>query len=166
MRVRRCGCFRTPLRRFKRSIASVENEERYRRSSSKVKKAAAVHSCMNPYNEIRENAAHTLIALLTPAFGISSKGSPGQQPHLLGQFPIDSDSCFLKKELTNVSLWPGAAIDSARTGAAVTRVPRWNAAYRAVCAAKLNTESSSYSAITTLVSTAVVIVPSSRATIS
>jgi hypothetical protein len=52
---------------------------------------------MSPYDEISENAAGTLIALLTSTFCVGLKGSSGQSPYLLWQFPIDPDSCLVKK---------------------------------------------------------------------
>ena len=52
---------------------------------------------MSSYNEVRENAARTRIALLASTFCIGLKSSPGQSPYLLWQLPINPDSSLLKK---------------------------------------------------------------------
>jgi hypothetical protein len=52
---------------------------------------------MSSYNKVRQNAAHTRIALLTATFCIGLKSSSGQSPYLLWQLPINPDSSFLKK---------------------------------------------------------------------
>ena len=70
-----------------------------------------------------------------------------------------------RNELTKVSVRPGAAINSVKTGADTTKLPQLNAASRAVYAAKLRVGSLSHNATTTLVSMAVVIVRAALAAI-
>src|ERR1700739_1840509 len=62
-----------------------------------MEKAATVCKCMSSYNKVRQNAAHTRIALLTATFCIGLKSSSRQSPYLLWQLPIYPDSSFLKK---------------------------------------------------------------------
>jgi hypothetical protein len=68
----------------------------------------------------------------------------------------------LKNESKNDLLRPGAAINSAKTVAVVTKVPRPSAASNADWAAELRLGSRSQSATITLVSIAVVIARASR----
>jgi hypothetical protein len=63
----------------------------------------------------------------------------------------------LKNESRKDSLRPGAAINSAKTVAVVTRVPRPSATSKADCAAELRPGSRSQRATITFVSIAVVI---------
>src|SRR5215469_10911443 len=76
--------------------------------------------------------------------------------------PLETGARF-QNIAASVTQNPGAAISSENTGAAATSVPRLNAASKAFCAAKLRFASLSHNAITTFVSTAVVICLSSRA---
>jgi len=120
---------------------------------------------VSPYDEISENATRTYIALLASTFCISLKSASGQPPYLLGQFPINPNSCLLKKGTDERLAAPGCRDQLCEHGAAAINVPRRNAASRAFCAAKLSAGSLSHKAITTFESIAVVIVPSSRAAI-
>src|SRR6266568_101167 len=93
---------------------------------------------MGSNDEVCQNTARSWITLLAAPFCVGLKGSSCQSPYLLGYLPINGNSGVLKKEPTNAPLRPGAAINSANTGAAATNVPRLNAVSRAFSAAELN----------------------------
>jgi len=120
---------------------------------------------MSSYNKVRENAAHTRIALLTATFRIGLKSSSRQSPYLLWQLQINPDSSFLKKGADECLGATRRRDQLCKYWGGGDQSPPIKGAIQSGLCSHAQRESLSHKAITTFVSTAVVIVPSSLATI-
>jgi len=63
----------------------------------KGEKPKPIGKGMRTDNEARKNRARTTIVLFSASLRKSLEGSPGQSPHLRGQLPINTNSCFFKE---------------------------------------------------------------------